>query len=579
MKIQCPSCLSKLDVAELKPFTVFSCPRCGNAVTVPMRFLSFALEEYLGVSNGVQRYRALEETLDREAYVVMCEVSPIHPWEQLERYLDVVRKIAAISHPGVPAVYSCGRYKTGVYVASQLLLKPVRDNELADRLDWREARPLLLAFAEALQEAAEAGIPHGSLNGNSFRLDATGVPKVCDFGEGGLLTGRLEDEPYAAPERKAGGECSVASDLYSFGVWALVLLTGCSPYDAASSVILDASKPADISLGTAMGLMNVPSGVLMVLRQMVSASPFQRPNGYLPLIAELSGGGRAAARVKGRRRTTGFIAREQAPENKSGGMASVMVFCLVVLLLGGVGGWAFWKWRDGVRQDGREKNGSVVERTVSMGKTSSSDGDGDVEEEADEKDLLEEAKFARLPSEFRRLRPRPENLKFDEGDMREYLGKLPPEYVAAETERARRMMGLRDYLFASLRMPYRPPKNEGLRLRDGSLLRGFIPMGTEDQGLAVRPFDDTRQSLSVTKLEMEDLAWEEIWSMLAYYGRMREYMGDEQVRSSVFEHYLISAVACEWYGYQKEAATFIHKALKINPKGKSSVERLGFGSK
>ena len=263
-------------------------------------------------------------------------------------------------------------------------------------------------------------------------------------------------------------------------------------------------------------------------------------------------------------------------------MASAMVFCLVALLLGGVGGWAFWKWRDSARQGGMDKHDPTVKGlAATVEKTSPADDDVGVgaEEETEEQDLSEEARFARLPSEFRRLRPKPENLKFDEGSMREYLGKLPPEYVAAESERARRVMGLRDYLFSSLRLPYRPTKNEGLRLRDGSVLRGFIPMGTEEQGLVVRPFDDARQSLPVTKLEMEDLAWEEIWSMLDYYGKMREDMGDAQARSSVFEHYLAGAVACDWYGYRKDAAIFIQKALKINPKGKASIERLGFDPK
>ena len=45
MKIQCPSCSSKLDVTDLKPFTVFSCPQCGSEVTVPMRFQAYILEE------------------------------------------------------------------------------------------------------------------------------------------------------------------------------------------------------------------------------------------------------------------------------------------------------------------------------------------------------------------------------------------------------------------------------------------------------------------------------------------------------------------------------------------------------
>ena len=140
MKIQCPSCSSKLDVTELKPFTVFSCPRCGNEVTVPMRFQAYVLEEYLESSGGIHSYRALDEKLDREVCVVICEASDDHPWDQLERYLELVRKVASVSHSGLATIYSCGRYEAGVYVASQLLSKPVRDNVLAERLNWREAK-------------------------------------------------------------------------------------------------------------------------------------------------------------------------------------------------------------------------------------------------------------------------------------------------------------------------------------------------------------------------------------------------------------------------------------------------------
>ena len=566
MKIQCPSCSSKLDVTALKPFTVFSCPRCGNEVTVPMRFQNYVLEEYLQSNGGIHSYRALDEKLDREVCVVICEASDAHPWEQLERYLELVRKVASVSHSGLATVYSCGRYEAGVYVASQLLLKPVRDDVLADRMDWREAKPLLLSLAEALQKAAEAGVAHGALNGKSFRMDVAGVPKVCDFGEGLLLTGHLADEPYAAPERKAGGECSVASDLYSFGVWALGLLTGCSPHDAASGVILD--DPTDI-----------PAGVLIVLRQMASASVFQRPNGYLPLIAELSGEGQAAM-AKSKKTARGISFAERPVEQKGGGTGLAVVLCMVALLLAGMGGWVFWKWQEKSQQSDLQKHVAVMESPAETADDEmSSVNNGNAQKTTAEKTLQDESKIARLPSEFRRLRPKPEDLRFNEDHIREYISKLPSEYVAVERERAERVMALREYLFASLRMPYRPQKSEGLRLRDGSLVRGFIPMGTEEQGLTVRPFDDARQSLTVTNLKIEDLAWSEIWGMLDYYGKMREDMGDAQARSDVFEHYLNSAVACDWYGYRKDAVAFIQKALKINPKGMAEVERLGFDSK
>ena len=564
MKIRCPSCSTKLDVTDLSPFTVFPCPKCGYKVTVPMRFQAYALEEYLESAEGIHRYRALDEKLDREACVVMCDASDAHPWQQLERYLEMVRKASTVSHPGLAAIYSCGRYETGVYAACQLLAEPIRDGLYAPRMGWSMARPILLSLTEALQKSAEAGALHGALNSRSFRKDAVGVPKVYGFGEGVLLTGKMAEDPFAAPERKEGDECSVAADLYSFGVWALGLLTGCSPHEIANGTI--AEPPSD-----------VPAGVFAVLRQMVSASPFKRPMGYLDLLAELKGEGRSAAMKNWKRGGEAtFKERPSAPKGVS--MATTMSLCLVVLLVGTIGGWAFRKWRDEAnRQDRVDHQTSQSHSVVAMQGGTSAENVGKATAADHEGKQQDEAEVAQLPKEYRRLRPKPEDLKFDEEAIRNYLRAIPSEFAAVEKDRAERMMGLRDYLFASLRMPYRPPKSEGLRLRDGSLLRGFIPMGTEASGLTVRPFDDVRQNLLVTNLKLEELAWSEIWGMLDYYGKIREDMGDSESQKGLFEHYLSSAVACDWYGYRKEAVSFARKALKVNPKGRAIMEQLGFG--
>lgn len=563
MKIKCPSCSSKLDVTELAPFTVFPCPRCGYEVTVPMRFLSYVLEEYLESSNGVQRYRALEATLDREAYVVMCEASDSHPWKQLERYLDFVKKIAAISHPGLATVYSCGRYETGVYVAFQLVREPIGKLSSGMRMEWREARPLLLALAEALQKAAEEGVAHGALCEQSFRLDDTGVPKVCDFGEGVLLTGKLSDDPFASPERKAGGECEVVGDIFSFGVWAYKLLTGHAPFDKSGNAIDD--EAAD-----------VPKGVLAILRQMASASPFQRPDGYLNLLAELRKDNHVAP-LKTRRKDVGTVAGEQLPVPRTGGMAASILLVLLVMAVGAAGGWWCWKYLEQKELAESEKPQAIQTAEVSPGRDADDKktAGGKTSDDVASSGETASAKSIRLPAKFIKLRPRPDDLIFDEDDVKEYLDKLPEEYMPLEKERLDRIKGLRDYIFASLRMPYRPEKGEGLRLRDGSLVKGFIPMGTEAAGLTVRPLDSLHQNLTVETLKLEELEWGEIWRMLDYYGKMREDLADAKA-SGLFDHYLNSALACDWYGYRKEAVAFAKKALKASPAEKSLVEKFGF---
>ena len=180
------------------------------------------------------------------------------------------------------------------------------------------------------------------------------------------------------------------------------------------------------------GLTDVPLGVLVVLRQMASASAFQRPKGYLPLIAELTGSGQTSTIISWKKGAR-VSPSEQPPEAK-GSMAFAIVLCLVALLVGGFGGWAFWKWREGARQAVWADHDASVESPAMAVKRPVSSDDEDVTENTGEKDVRAEAKFARLPSEFRRLRPKPENLKFDEDKIQNYISKLPPEYVAVESE-------------------------------------------------------------------------------------------------------------------------------------------------
>ena len=48
-----------------------------------------------------------------------------------------------------------------------------------------------------------------------------------------------------------------------------------------------------------------------------------------------------------------------------------------------------------------------------------------------------------------------------------------------------------------------------------------------------------------------------------------------QTNREIFEHYLNSALVCEWYGYRKEAVAFARKAVAAKPDGRNVVEKFG----
>ena len=558
MKIKCPSCGVKLDVTDIEPFTVVPCPQCGFEVTIPMRFLSYVLMERLGKVGRMRLYRAQEESLDREVRLVTCEASGMVTWGRLEQYLENLRKAASLEIAGMAAVYACGRTENGVYAVSRMPSRHVQGNAQDVRLTWQEVRPMIVAFASVLQKLAEEGIVHGALGEQSFCLDDHGNPMLCGLGEGILLTGCVADDPYASPERRDGGGCTIAADLYSFGIWVCQLLTGSRAADGMDAHLLKETVP------------DVPSNVVDVLERMMSRSALRRPRGYGKLLSELCIAEQplpGKAKVMRKRSEEGDARLLRS--GKSAGYGFPLMAVLLLLLVGGAGGWLAWRmgWKpyetrcpSALRRK-EAVAGEADETLASVGATAK-----------------QEASVVKpLPPKYRNIRPRPEDLCFDDDAVQDYLRLIPESWKLVEKERVARIIGIREYIFSLLRMPCCPEKSQGLRLRDGSFLKGYIAMGSEAGGLVVRPLDAEHQSLSVTSIRLEELDWSEIWRMLDFYGHERETMGQQgaRTRGEIFEHYLSSALVCDWYGYREDAVSLAQKALVANPEGREIVEKFG----
>jgi serine/threonine protein kinase len=107
-------------------------------------------------------------------------------------------------------------------------------------LDPEEALPLLTQIAAGLAAAHAAGVIHRDLKGENVmlvpRADSPPRAVITDFGlAGSAMPGELSKRSgvgfngtlaYAAPERLAGVRATAASDVYSFGLLALEVLTG-----------------------------------------------------------------------------------------------------------------------------------------------------------------------------------------------------------------------------------------------------------------------------------------------------------------------------------------------------------------
>jgi serine/threonine protein kinase len=116
----------------------------------------------------------------------------------------------------------------------------------ARRLSARDRIRLLMQVMDAVAYAHRHLVVHSDLKPANILVTSAGEPKLLDFGVATLLTNSNEQPAegvvsasytplFASPEQRDGGRVTVASDIYSLGVIAQLLLKGIGPVPLQNS--------------------------------------------------------------------------------------------------------------------------------------------------------------------------------------------------------------------------------------------------------------------------------------------------------------------------------------------------------
>ncbi|MGD9632123.1 MAG: WD40 repeat domain-containing serine/threonine protein kinase [Pirellulales bacterium] len=204
----------------------------------------------VGVGSFGTVFKAHDPELDRIVAIKVPRDCNSSNHDEMERFLREARSVAQLRHPAIVAVHEIGHSKDVPFLVSEYVEGVTLAEVLSTgRPSQRVVAELLAALADALHYAHEMGVVHRDVKPANIMLDASGKPRLMDFGMARrtsvdatmTIDGQLIGTPaYMSPEQARGESRWVdrRSDIYSLGVILYQLLTGHLPFRGATQSLL-----------------------------------------------------------------------------------------------------------------------------------------------------------------------------------------------------------------------------------------------------------------------------------------------------------------------------------------------------
>jgi serine/threonine protein kinase len=204
-----------------------------------------------------------------------------------DRFLKERQFLASLSHPSIARLIDAGHTSDGHPYLVMEYVEGVPIDVYAEKVDLQEKLALFLRVCEGVSHAHSHLIIHRDLKPSNILVDASGQPKLLDFGIAKLLdqdaaeltqtVDRLLTPNYASPEHVRGAAETTASDVYSLGAVLYKVLTGRSPREIALATgqttgdATQAPAPSTKRLNP-----NLPADIHYILRKALRSEPAER---------------------------------------------------------------------------------------------------------------------------------------------------------------------------------------------------------------------------------------------------------------------------------------------------------------
>jgi serine/threonine-protein kinase len=204
-----------------------------------------------------------------------------------DRFLKERQLLASLNYPSIVHVLDAGHTTDGRPYLVMEYVEGVSIDVHAATLDLRERLLLFLSVCEGVSHAHRRLIIHRDLKPSNILVDATGQPKLLDFGIARILDDagdatrtveRLLTPNYASPEQLRGASQTTATDVYSLGAVLYKILTGRSPHqsDTHTSQVVDVIAGAKEIPAPSRLNPKLPADLDYILRKALRMEPEER---------------------------------------------------------------------------------------------------------------------------------------------------------------------------------------------------------------------------------------------------------------------------------------------------------------
>lgn len=195
----------------------------------------FEVRRELGRGAQSAVYLAFDPQLQREVAIKTLHFGRSDP-KRNRALLDEARAVSNLRHPSIVPIFDMGEQDGDPYLVFELVPGPnlAEYIEKEGRIPAAKAADLMRQILDAVAQAHGAGIIHRDLKPTNILIDASGKPRVMDFGiatrlnevTSGSVAGLTGTPAYMPPEYIETQTVSPLLDVYAAGLVLYEMVTG-----------------------------------------------------------------------------------------------------------------------------------------------------------------------------------------------------------------------------------------------------------------------------------------------------------------------------------------------------------------